>query len=61
MNKDVYIYYSKLDSNCEIIGRVMATSLDEARELVSLSKKIVVNLIDDLFVIKRLDDYENSI
>jgi hypothetical protein len=56
-----YVFYSKLDSNCEIIGRVIATSLNEARTLISGTKKLAENVIDDLFVIKKLDDYENNI
>jgi hypothetical protein len=56
-----YVFYSKLDSNCEIIGRVIATSLNEARTLISGTKKLSENVIDDLFVIKKLDDYENNI
>ena len=42
MNAKVYIYYYKLDSDCEPIGRVMATSLDEARELISEKKKFTI-------------------
>ena len=56
-----YVFYFKLDSNCEIIGRVIATSLNEARTLISGTKKLSENIIDDLFVIKKLDDYENNI
>jgi len=56
-----YVFYSKLDSNREIIGRVIATSLNEARTLISGTKKLSENVIDDLFVIKKLDDYENNI
>jgi hypothetical protein len=61
MNANVYIYYYKLDYNCEPIGRVMATSLDEARELISEKKGLEMKLISELFVIKRLQDHENNI
>jgi hypothetical protein len=61
MNANVYIYYYKSDSNCEPIGRVMATSLDEARELISEKKGLEMKLISELFVIKRLQDHEDNI
>jgi hypothetical protein len=61
MNANIYIYYYKSDSDCEPIGRVMATSLDEARELISEKKSLEMKLISELFVIKRLQDHENDI
>jgi hypothetical protein len=61
MNANIYIYYYKSDSDCEPIGRVMATSLDEARELISEKKSLEMKLISELFVIKRLQDHENNI
>ena len=57
----IYIFHYKTDTKCEPIGRVMATSLDEAREMISEMKALSEDLIDELFVIKRLDDHENSI
>jgi len=57
----IYIFHYKSDTKCEPIGRVMATSLDEAREMISEMKALSEELIDELFVIKRLDDHENSI
>ncbi len=56
-----YVFYSKLDINREVIGRVMATSLNEARALVSGIKALPENVVDDLFVIETLDDHENRI
>jgi hypothetical protein len=56
-----YVFYSKLDSKCEIIGRVMATSLNEARAMISEIKALSEDLIDDLFVIKELNSHENDI
>jgi hypothetical protein len=56
-----YVFYSKLDANREVIGRVMATSLNEARTLISERKALSENLIDELYVIKTLEDHENSI
>ena len=56
-----YVFYSKLDSNCEVIGRVMATSLNEARELISERKALSEEIIDELYVIETLEDHENHI
>jgi hypothetical protein len=39
----------------------MATSLDEAREMISEIKVLSEDIIDELFVIKRLEDHENHI
>jgi hypothetical protein len=39
----------------------MATSLDEAREMISEMKALSEELIDELFVIKKLEDHENNI
>lgn len=57
----IYIFYHKTDSKREPIGRVQATSLNEARELISELKALSEQLVDDLFVIKRLEDHENDI
>ena len=57
----IYIFHYKTDTKCEPIGRVMATSLDEAREMISERKALPESIIDELFVIKRLDDHENGI
>lgn len=57
----IYVFYYKTDSECEPIGRVMATSLDEAREMISEMKALSEDLIDDLFIIKKLEDHENNI
>ncbi len=56
-----YVFYSKLDSNREVIGRVMATSLNEAREMISERKALSEKLIDELYVIETLEDHENNI
>jgi hypothetical protein len=57
----IYIFHYKSDTKCEPIGRVMATSLDEAREMISEIKVLSEDIIDELFVIKRLEDHENHI
>jgi len=57
----IYIFHYKSDTKCEPIGRVMATSLDEAREMISEMKALSEDLIDELFVIKGLENHENDI
>jgi hypothetical protein len=54
-----YVYFYKSDSTNEIIGRVMATSLDEAREFIKQVKQLSIQDIDNLFEIKELP-YEQS-
>lgn len=49
-----YIFYYRQDSKCEPIGRVMATSLDEARECVMQIKQLSASDVDELFVIKKV-------
>jgi hypothetical protein len=61
MKQEIYIYYFKTDTKCEALGRVMATSLGEARELISEKKALDANIISELFVIKKLEDHENNI
>ena len=61
MKQEIYIYYFKADTKCEPLGRVMATSLGEARELISEKKALDANIISELFVIKKLEDHENNI
>ena len=56
-----YVYWYKADSSCEPIGRVMATSLDEAREMIKVRKQLSEQAIADLFEIKQVSDYENSV
>jgi hypothetical protein len=61
MKQETYIYYYKSDTKCELVGRVMATGLDEARELIAEKKALDVKFISELFVIKKLGDHENNI
>jgi hypothetical protein len=58
---DTYTYAYKTDSKHEIIGRVKATGLFEAREQISKIKQLNIAAIDDLFVIKKEDDHGNEI
>jgi hypothetical protein len=56
-----FVFYYRADSTKEVVGRVTATSLGNARKQISLIKQLDVDLIDDLFVIERLNSHENSI
>jgi hypothetical protein len=56
-----FVYYYHADSSKEVIGRVQASSMDNAREQIAVIKQLDVNLIDDLFVIESLDSHENNI
>jgi len=58
---DTYTYAYKTDSKHEVIGRVKATGLREAREQISEIKQLSVAAIDELFVIKKEDDHANKI
>lgn len=57
----IYVFYSKQDSNREVIGRVTSTGLNIAREMIAERKNLPIEVIDDLFVIERLVDYEKCI
>lgn len=58
---DTYTYAYKTDSKHEVIGRVKATGLYEAREQISEIKQLPVASIDKLFVIKKEDDHGNEV
>lgn len=58
---DTYTYAYKIDSKHEVIGRVKATGLYEAREQISEIKQLSVAAIDELFVIKKEDGHGNKI
>jgi hypothetical protein len=58
---NTYVYYYKVDSSCEPIGRVMATSLYEALNYVMQIKQLSEESVTDLFEIKKLDTYENNL
>jgi len=58
---DTYTYAYKTDSKHEIIGRVKATGLYEAREQISEIKQLNVAAIEELFVIKKEDDHGNKV
>lgn len=52
--KAMFGFYFKEDEECEIIGRVMATSLYEARELFMQMKRLDSEQFDALFSITQL-------
>jgi len=57
---DTYTYSYIKDSSNEPIGRVLATSLFEARVKISKIKRLDINLIDGLFEIKKINDHEQT-
>lgn len=58
---DTYTYAYKTDSKHEVIGRVKATGLYEAREQIAEIKQLNVAAIEELFVIKKEDDHGNKV
>jgi hypothetical protein len=58
---NTYVYYYKIDSSCEPIGRVMATSLYEALNYIMQMKQLSERSVTALFEIKKLDTYENNL
>ena len=58
---DTYTYAYKTDSKHEVIGRVKATGLYEARDQIASLKQLSVAAIDELFVVKKEDDHGNKI
>ena len=57
---NTYTYSYRRDSSNEPIGRVLATSLFEARVNISKVKRLDIDLIDELFKIKKIDDHEQT-
>jgi len=57
---NTYTYSYRKDSSNEPIGRVLATSLFEARVTISKVKQLDIDLIDDLFKIKKINDHEQT-
>jgi len=58
---ETYVYYFKSDSTCEPIGRINASSLDEALLHVIEIKRLPESAINHLFEIKCVDDHEKCI
>jgi len=57
---NTYTYSYRKDSSNEPIGRVLATSLFEARGMISKIKRLDIDLVDDLFKIKKINGHEQS-
>lgn len=57
----MYVYYYRIDSSQEPIGRVMATSLYEALNYIAQKKQLTEESVNNLFVIKKLDKHENNL
>jgi len=57
---DTFTYSYRKDSSNEPIGRVLATSLFEARGMISKIKRLDIDLVDDLFKIKKISDHEQT-
>ena len=57
---DTYVYLFRNDSSNEPIGRVHATGLLDARRKVSLVKRLDIDLVDKLYIIKKLSDHEQQ-
>ena len=57
---DTYVYLFRNDSSYEPIGRVQATGLLDARRKVSLVKRLDIDLVDNLYIIKKLSDHEQQ-
>ena len=57
---NTYVYFFKTDNTCEPIGRVKATSLREAREFISVQKRLSADKIDELFVIQEMSHENND-
>jgi hypothetical protein len=56
-----YVYYYRIDLSCELVGRVKATSLYEALNYIAQKKQLTEESVNNLFVIKKLDDHENNL
>jgi len=52
MNNGTWVYFFKGDSTQEIIGSIEATGIEDAREKLAIIKRLPVDEIDRLFVIK---------
>lgn len=61
MPMSTYVFYYKADTTCEPIGRVKATSLDEAQHFIMELKQLPEDVITELFEIKQVLTYETNI
>ena len=57
---DTYVYLFRNDSSNEPIGRVQASSMFDARRKVGIIKRLDIDLVDNLYTIKKLSDHEQQ-
>tara|TARA_R110000787_G_scaffold93062_1_gene195254 strand:+ start:5697 stop:5894 length:198 start_codon:yes stop_codon:yes gene_type:complete len=57
---DIYVYLFRNDSSQEPVGRVQASGMFDARKQVGIIKKLDTDLVDHLFIIKKLSDHEQQ-
>lgn len=57
---DTYVYLFRNDSSNEPIGRVQASGMFDARRKVSIIKRLDIDLVDNLYIIKELNDHEKQ-
>lgn len=53
MRNVTYVYFFKSDTTQEVIGSVVASNINDAREKISIIKQLPLKEIDQLFVIKQ--------
>ena len=56
-----YVYYYKSDSSQEVIGRMLANDLNQARETLAEIKKLSFDNVVNLFEIKQVLNNEDFI
>jgi hypothetical protein len=56
-----YVYYYKSDSSQEVIGRMLANDLNQARETLAEIKKLSIDNVVNLFEIKQVLNNEDFI
>lgn len=55
MKKSWYVYFYRSDSSYEPIGRIQATSLDEARIHIAAIKRLNIEEFDRVFIVKSVN------
>lgn len=53
MRNVIYVYFFKSDTTQEVIGSVIASDINDAREKICIIKQLPLEEIDQLFVIKQ--------
>ena len=55
MKKSWYVYFYRSDSSSEPIGRIQATSLDEARIHIAAIKRLNIEEFDRVFIVRSVN------